>query len=388
MQDRDIIARLEDLVASNPGALPLASGDKSELDTWALAKAFLTVQVRLAGQYHTLLTEVAFHYRRLYLQPYVLVMNGIRDEPTFVEYIDKAGHATRAVTAQHRKRSMKQKLPGKKTRIQELYTAAHGIYPRFSSFIDHLATTSEGKSLGSTLKSPARTFWEAGLLAESQKKGDDQWYELVTDVVSARIQYSSVAGMGHGLELLLWHSNPGKAAKAGASTHPGTQIVVIKVEDGMRRPSMTGWAATKVIFYFADDPNCHTVELEIVHVNMMQVSRVERQREKEKKKRKKNTRRDAGPWAGGLLCFVSIICSSTNVPPWMLLAPKPTNLDEGPGPHGRLGRDEQNRISDGAARSSGQGVRDGAELDPRPSWRLALTHPKAHPHIHAHGRSD
>ena len=353
MQDRDIIARLEDLVASNPGALPLASGDKSELDTWALAQAFLTVQVRLAGQHHKLLTQVAFHYRRLYLQPYVLVMNGIRDEPTFVEYIDKAGHATTAVAAQHRKRSMKQKFPGKKTRIQELYTAAHGIYPRFSSFIDHLATTSEGKSLGSTLKSPARTFWEAGLLAESQTKGDDQWYELVTDVVSARIQYGSVAGMGQGLELLLWHSSPGRAAKVGASTHPGTQIVVIKVEDGMRRPSMTGWAATKVIFYFADDPNCHAVELEIVHVNMMQVSLF------------------LGASEAGHGLEVCCVCQRhllIDQCASLGFAPKSTNLDEGPGPHGRLGRDEQNRISDDAAQSSGQGVRDGAEPDPRPSW--------------------
>lgn len=41
--------------------------------------------------------------------------------------------------------------------------------------------------------------------------------------------------------------------------------------DELRKPSLTGWAATKVTFYFADDPHCHAVELEIVHINMMQV---------------------------------------------------------------------------------------------------------------------
>ena len=65
----DALFFTQDLVAANPGALPLARGDKGELDTWALAQAFLTVQVRLAGQYHKLLTKVAEHYRRLYLQP-------------------------------------------------------------------------------------------------------------------------------------------------------------------------------------------------------------------------------------------------------------------------------------------------------------------------------
>ena len=48
------------------------------------------------------------------------------------------------------------------------------------------------------------------LVAASQKKGEDQWYEQVTDVVSARIQYNSVAEMDRGFELLLWHSNPAK----------------------------------------------------------------------------------------------------------------------------------------------------------------------------------
>jgi hypothetical protein len=67
--------------------------------------------------------------------------------------------------------------------------------------------------------------------------------------------------------------NCGSAAFAKALEGQRESIVVVRIKDRFGSPTSGGWTDCMINFYFANDPNRHVCELQLIHEEMMTVRR-------------------------------------------------------------------------------------------------------------------
>ncbi len=152
------------------------------------------------------------------------------------------------------------KCPANANDFLDLYKQGRAIWSRYHDFIERAAAFADAETYSSHGERPSMKgvyrVTEKGLFKYNKLSSADDFRHLrfgkVRDLVRGGIIHESMAGLCKVLEFF----------------RDSQEIGCCRVKNRFETPSDAGWTDMMLNFYFADDPNHHVCEVQLIHYKM------------------------------------------------------------------------------------------------------------------------
>ena len=203
---------------------------------------------------------------------YVDTMVSVRNDNNFHRYVAMLDEVKQRVEERNTSRYPNAKPRQTSSDLLDVLNGGEKVQQQYHMLVSKLVANCGGKHIEAPLKSPLRALVKIGVRPADK----EQWSAAVlTDIVRGAIEMPST-GFGGGWQLLkvLIGFDRDESAftpfKSGCQDK-GLEIVIVGVKNRWVKPAVGGWCDALLTFYFANDPDKHICEIQLVHSLMVNV---------------------------------------------------------------------------------------------------------------------
>jgi len=145
------------------------------------------------------------------------------------------------------------------------------VSQRFHDFLANFAKRSGGTHLPAPRKNLVRVVEKIELQADAEQR---TCFSKSVDITRGALKYGDTGRLVQALQLLMACDREEAAASELTSELlglGGEDIVIVRVKDRFAKPNASGYADALVNAYFADDPNQHVFEIQLMHDSLYTV---------------------------------------------------------------------------------------------------------------------
>ena len=242
-----------------------------------------------ASQHTALLRDVYIANRAGHRGMYGASLNGIRVQPQFIEFVQRADQLGVSIQRRSRRRGSGVGIAQQDgVDLHALYVSAHRVKERYEDFLCKLSKRTGGTYMKASMKKPLRVLEKSmvataagdALKARSGISGispTTPWKTSgVLDIVRGALSFNSMNEMLMCLELLAATTTDENSLKEcqtrgwdAVAAGIGEKTHIVRIKNRFNQPTSGGWADAMVNFRFADEE--HVCEIQFVHSQMMLV---------------------------------------------------------------------------------------------------------------------